>query len=64
MKVPENLEARTIFIPKGITPLLDFMLEKAEIDLSDINDSFIKVWINQNLDLLSPEDKVRFGIEY
>ena len=64
MEAPEDLEARTIFIQKGIAPLLDFMLEKAEIDLSDINDSFIKVWINQNLDLLSLEDKVQFGINY
>lgn len=64
MEAPEDLEARTIFISKGIIPLLDFMLEKAEIDLSDINDSFIKVWINQNLDLLSQEDKVRFRIDY
>jgi hypothetical protein len=63
MKAQEDLESRTIFIPKGIAPLLDFMLKKAEIDLSDINDSFIKVWINQNLDLLSLEDKVRFGID-
>ena len=64
MKALEDLEAKTIFIQKGIVPLLNFMLKKAEIDLSDINDSFIKVWINQNLDLLSPEDKVRFGIDY
>ena len=63
MKIQEELEQRTIFINKGITPLLDFMLKKADIDLSDINDSFIKVWINQNLDLLSQEDKVRFGIK-
>lgn len=64
MEAQEDLEARTICIQKGIAALLDFMLEKAEIDLSDINDSFIKVWINQNLDLLSPEDKVRFGVNY
>ena len=63
MKEQLDLEPRTIFIQKGIAPLLDLMLKKAEIDLSDINDSFIKVWINQNLDLLSSEDKVRFRIK-
>ena len=64
MKEQLDLEPRTIFINKGVAPLLDFMLKKAEIDLSDINDSFIKVWINQNLDLLSENDKVQFGIKY
>ena len=64
MEAQEDLEARAIFIQKGIAPLLDFMLEKAEIDLSDINDSFIKVWINQNLDFLTQEDKARFKVDY
>jgi hypothetical protein len=63
MKLQEELEVRTIFIQKNIAPLLDFMLKKAEINLSDINDSFIKVWINQNLDLLNQDEKVKFGIK-
>ena len=64
MKSQKDLESRTIFINKRIAPLLDFMLKKAETNLSNINDSFITVWINQNLDLLSQEEKERFKINY
>ena len=57
-----DLESRTIFIDKGITPLLDFMLEKAGYELSFLTDFSITAWINMNLDLLSEDDKVRFEI--
>ena len=53
---------KTITVDANIEPLLEFMLKKAKIQLSDINDTFIRVWINQNLDLLTEGDKKKFNV--
>lgn len=52
----EKIEKK-IKVDANIVPVLDYMLKKANINLSDINESFIKVWINQNFDLLSDSEK-------
>lgn len=51
---------KTVEVDANIAPLLDYMLKKAEVSLSDINKSFIKKWINQHLDLLTESDRKKF----
>jgi hypothetical protein len=57
----EKIEKK-IKVDANIVPVLDYMLKKANINLSDINESFIKVWINQNLDLLTDSEKKEFKL--
>ncbi len=54
--------SRTVTVDADIVPLLEYMLKKAKIELSDINDTFIRVWINQNMDLLTESDKKKFKV--
>jgi hypothetical protein len=54
--------SKTVKVDATIAPLLDYMLKKANIQLSDINDTFIRVWINQNMDLLTESEKKQFQI--
>ena len=60
-KVSEKVK-KTVTVDASIAPLLDYMLKKANIQLSDINDTFIRVWINQNMDLLTEADKEKFKV--
>jgi hypothetical protein len=53
---------KKIKVDANIAPLLDFMLKKGSVDLSGISNSFIRVWINQNLDLLSESEKKQFHL--
>ena len=53
---------KKISIAIHIAPVLEYMLKKANLDLSELNDTFIKVWINQNLDLLTDIEKEKFNI--
>ncbi len=53
---------KKISIDVHIAPVLEYMLKKANLDLSELNDTFIKVWINQNLDLLTDIEKKNFNI--
>jgi hypothetical protein len=53
---------KKIKVDANIAPLLDLMLKKGSVDLSGISNSFIRVWINQNLDLLSDSEKKQFHI--
>jgi hypothetical protein len=53
---------KEVNIDANIEPLLEYMLQKANTDLSSISNSFVRVWINQNFDLLTEADKRRFGL--
>jgi hypothetical protein len=61
MPVTREKIEKKIKVDANIAPVLDYMLKKANINLSDINESFIKVWINQNLDLLNDSEKKQFN---
>jgi hypothetical protein len=60
-KKREQVE-KTVNIDANIEPLLEYMLQKANTDLSGISNSFVRVWINQNFDLLNEAEKKRFGL--
>jgi len=51
---------KTVQVDSGLLPLLSVMLKNANLTLSDLNDSAIRRWINQNIDLLSPTERERF----
>jgi hypothetical protein len=51
---------KTVQVDSSLLPLLSVMLKKANLTLSDLNDSAIRRWINQNTDLLSPVERERF----
>lgn len=53
---------KTVTIDASIAPMLDYMLKKANLKLSDINDTFIRLWINQNIDLLTDSEKKKFKV--
>ena len=59
-----NLKAvkKSVSIDAELVPVLELMLKKASLQLSDINDTFIRVWINQNPDLLTEAEKRKFKI--
>jgi hypothetical protein len=54
--------AKTVQIDADVAPLLDYMLKKASLKLTDINDTFVRIWINQNMDLLTEAEKKKFKI--
>ena len=60
-KKREQVE-KTVNIDANIEPLLEYMIQKANTDLSGISNSFVRVWINQNFDLLNEAEKKRFGL--
>jgi hypothetical protein len=43
----------SVSVDAGIKPLLDLMLKKANLNMTDLTDTFIVLWIRQNKDLLS-----------
>jgi hypothetical protein len=53
---------KKVSIDANIAPILDYMLKKANTNLSGISNSFVRVWINQNLDLLSDSEKKKFKL--
>jgi hypothetical protein len=53
---------KSVEIDANLAPVLDFMLKKAKLQLSDLNDTFIRLWINQNMDLLTEAEKRKFKI--
>jgi len=57
----EQIEKK-VSIDASIAPILDYMLKKANTNLSGISNSFVRVWINQNLDLLSESEKKKFKL--
>ena len=61
MKKPDKI-TKTVKIDAAIAPLFEYMLKKASVQFSDINDTFIKLWISQNLDLLNESEKKQFKI--
>lgn len=62
MSITREKIEKKIKVDASIAPMLDYMLKKANINLSDINESFIKIWINQNLDLLNDSEKKQFKL--
>ncbi len=62
MKNTAQKISKTVNIDADIIPLLEYMLKKAKVELSDINDTFIRIWINQNMDLLTESDKKKFKV--
>lgn len=57
----EQVEKK-VSIDANVAPILDYMLKKANTNLSGISNSFVRVWINQNLDLLSDAEKKKFNL--
>lgn len=57
----EQVEKK-VSIDANIAPMLDYMLKKANTNLSGISNSFVRIWINQNLDLLSESEKKKFNL--
>lgn len=57
----EQIE-RKVNIDASIAPILDYMLKKANTNLSGISNSFVRVWINQNLDLLNESERKKFKL--
>ncbi len=51
---------KTVQVDSSLLPLLSVMLKKANLSLSDLNDSAIRRWINQNIDLLSQHEREQF----
>ncbi len=49
-----------ITVDKETKPLLDLMLKKANLSLSDLNDTFISLWIRQNKDLLNTSEADKY----
>ncbi len=50
-----------ITLPQVQKELFEYMLQKADLDANEAIQAFIGHWINQNSDLLSPQDIERFG---
>jgi hypothetical protein len=50
----------TVQVDAEFKPLLDLMLKKANLSLSDLNETFIPLWIGQNKDLLTPSELEQF----
>ena len=48
-------------IDAEVKPLLDLMLKKANLSLSDLNDTFISIWVSQNKDLLTPAERQQYA---
>ena len=57
----EQIEKK-VNIDASIAPILDYMLKKANTNLSGISNSFVRVWINQNLDLLNESERKKFKL--
>lgn len=53
---------KSVTIDAEIAPLFDYMLKKANLQFNEVNAIFIKVWISQNLDLLTESEKKRFNV--
>ena len=53
---------KEVSIDANIAPVLEYMLKKANTNLSGISNSFVRVWINQNLDLLNDTEKKKFKL--
>lgn len=54
---------KSIKVDANLAPILDTMLKKAGIKLDDVSDTFIRIWINQNLDLLNEDDRKKFNLK-
>jgi hypothetical protein len=50
----------TVQVDAEFKPLLDLMLKKANLSLSDLNETFIPLWIGQNKDLLTATELEQF----
>ena len=50
----------SVSVDNGIMPLLELMLKKAHLNINDLTDTFISVWINENQDLLSKTEREKF----
>lgn len=55
-KVRKNVQ-----VDEAIGGLLELMLQKAGLSLDDLVNTSVRLWIAQNLDLLSSEDKQKFS---
>lgn len=51
---------KSVQVDEAIGGLLDVMLQKAGLSLDDLVNTSVRLWIVQNLDLLSAEDKKQF----
>ena len=54
---------KSIKVDANLAPILDIMLKKAGIKLDDVSDTFIRIWINQNLDLLNEDERKKFNLK-
>ena len=54
---------KSIKVDANLAAILDTMLKKAGIKLDDVSDTFIRIWINQNLDLLNEDDRKKFNLK-
>ena len=56
----KDTATKTVQIPTQHNELLSLMLKKADLDISDIFEVSYKLWINQNTDLLTEEEKEKY----
>ena len=57
---PTKPSAVRVQVNGEVKPLLDLMLSKANLTLTDLNDSFIRLWISENTDLLTKDEREKY----
>ena len=60
MKTKKNQITAKYTVEEDSKELIELMLEKSHLTVSDIFKTSLKKWINQNIDLLSENEKQKY----